>query len=165
DLGTIELEYYACSIRYNSNLEKWFSILTNLLEKLPPTTIGLFIETLMFIHSLELTPPSTFLITQLKTILTSHETHFQLKEKQENVTARLGYVAGKYGDEVAVVMNELISYLVANPLVPLRYFTRTHSEDLVYLINLFLILEQEDLLEIIRPGIVEEEVDNGLTEK
>ncbi|MHA2403932.1 MAG: hypothetical protein ACXADH_13135, partial [Candidatus Kariarchaeaceae archaeon] len=130
DLGTIELEYYACSIRYNSNLEKWFSILTNLLEKLPPTTIGLFIETLMFIHSLELTPPSTFLITQLKTILTSHETHFQLKEKQENVTARLGYVAGKYGDEVAVVMNELISYLVANPLVPLRYFTRTHSEDL-----------------------------------
>ncbi|MHA2277011.1 MAG: hypothetical protein ACXAC2_14655, partial [Candidatus Kariarchaeaceae archaeon] len=56
DLGTIELEYYACAIRYNSNLEKWFSILANLLEKLPPTTIGLFIETLMFIHSLELTP-------------------------------------------------------------------------------------------------------------
>ena len=119
----------------------------------------------MFIHSLELTPPSTFLIKQLKTILTSHETHFQLKEKEENVTARLDYVAGKYGEEVALIMKELISYLVANPMVPLQYFTRTHSEDLVYLINLFLILEQENLLEIFRPGIVEEEVENGLTEK
>lgn len=166
DQGTIELEYYPSPIKYNSNMEKWLSIMVNLLEKLPPTTLGLFIETLIFIHSLDYAPPSVFLIKQLKTILTSHETYFVLKEEDPvSVTNKLDYVAAKYGEEVALVMNELIAYLVSNPMIPLQYYTRTHNEDLVYLINLFLILEQEDLLTIERPGIVEEKIDEELSVK
>ncbi|MHA2252032.1 MAG: hypothetical protein ACXAD7_16835 [Candidatus Kariarchaeaceae archaeon] len=162
DLGTIELEFYSSKTRFNTNMEKWFTIMVNLLEKLPPTTTGLFLETVRFIQSLNYAPPSIFLIKQLQTIITSHETYFQLNAEPQDVTDKLTFIAAKYGEEVAIVMNELISYLVANPLIPLQYYTRTHSEDLVYLINMFLILEQEELLSIERPGIVEEKVNKEL---
>ncbi|MCY3415002.1 MAG: hypothetical protein INQ03_25350 [Candidatus Heimdallarchaeota archaeon] len=158
DLGTIELEYYACEVSYSSVVEKWLLIMVNLLEKLPPTTLGLFIETLLFISKNVNNYPNVFLVRQLQTLIVAHQVFFKLKIEQAEMQESLAYLAAKYGDEVTKTASELIAYLIQNPVTPLQRFTRSLNQDLDYLINLFLILEQEELIEIVRPAVKDEEM-------
>jgi hypothetical protein len=156
DLGMVYLDYYPSEMPLNTHTEKWLMILVNHTEILPPTKIGLFIETLRFIHDLHRTPPSTFLIKQLQTLLTSHETYFTLIK----VTARfrkIKDIALKYGEDIAILSKTLLEFLEENPIIPLQDYVKAHNRDLLYLIRIFLILEQEKLLIIERPGIIEEE--------
>ncbi|MHA2172432.1 MAG: hypothetical protein ACXAB7_21385 [Candidatus Kariarchaeaceae archaeon] len=157
DLGMVFLDYYPSAITFNSNLEKWLSVLVNLLEILPPTKLGLFIETLRFIHGLYRTAPTNFHILQLKTILTCHETFFSINKVRARYK-KIRDIASKYGEENAELIKSLLYYLEENPSAPLQHFAKNFDRDLVYLIYLFLILEQEGLVVIQRPGVVEEEI-------
>ncbi|MHA2172962.1 MAG: hypothetical protein ACXAB7_24140 [Candidatus Kariarchaeaceae archaeon] len=156
DLGMVFLDYYPSEMTFNKNLEKWLTILVNLLEILPPTRLGLFIETLRFIHGLYRTPPSNFHILQLKTILTCHETYFTINKVRARYK-KIRDISSKYGEENAELIKSLLYYLEENPISPLQHFAKNFDRDLVYLIYLFLILEQEGLVDIERPGIVEED--------
>lgn len=156
DQGTIELEYYASDITLNASLERWLTVMVQMLEKLPPTTLGLFIETLYFIFGNYFNFPSVFLILQLQTLITAHETFFRLKVERDDIQEKINYISAKYGEEVSSVMNDMVVYLASNPKVPLRHFTVGSNHDLPYLINLFLILEQENVLSIERPGVINE---------
>lgn len=163
DLGTIELEYYASDIELGTSLEKWLTIMCQLLEKLPPTTLGLFIETILFIYGNLFTAPNVFLILQLQTLITAQNTYFTLKIPKNQFNKRMAGISAKYGEEVYGALNNIAIFLVDNPSQPLQFYTRTH-EDLTYLINLFLILEQEGILSIQRPAVIKDKIDNTLAD-
>ena len=100
DHGTVRLDYYYSDIQYTPNIEKLLSILVNTLEIVPPTKIGLFVETLRYIYSIHKQVPNSFHIKLLKTILTTHETHFILEEI-ENTDEAISDL--KYKDRKSVV--------------------------------------------------------------
>ncbi|MHA2029097.1 MAG: hypothetical protein ACW99Q_06890 [Candidatus Kariarchaeaceae archaeon] len=155
DQGSIILDYYPSQLEYNTNMEKWLSILVNQLELLPVTRLGLFIETLRFIHGFYRKSPDPFQIMQLQTILSSHETYFKVLAKlSEN--ERLERLAAKYGDELEEFTLEILGVLGKKPKLSLKEVAFELDRDLEYLIYTFLIMEQEGLLEIHRPIIVEE---------
>ena len=72
------------------------------------------------------------------------------------VADKIALVGAKYGEELAELMQDLLNYLEENPLVTLQQYAGTHDKDLIFLINAFLIMEQEYIIEIERPGIVTE---------
>lgn len=166
DLGTIKLDYYDSDIQYTSNVEKLLSILVNTLEIVPPTKIGLFVETLRYIHSIHDQIPDAFHIKLLKTILTTHETHFLLNEVESKDDA-INDLKYKYSDEMGNFANELLDNIESDPHAPLQKFMTIKSkyhknDDLIYLIHTLMLMEQTGLLIIDRPGIVEEGFENLL---
>ncbi len=161
DHGYIIADYYHSKIPFSDNVEKLLVILINTLEIVPPTKIGLFVETLRYIHEIQQSSPSAFHIKLLKTILTTHETYFIL-ENVENVDPITSDLKYKYGDEMGNFAKELVDHLFKNPMTTLQNFMNLESaahknDDLIYLIHTFMLIEQTGLLIIDRPGIVEEE--------
>ena len=154
DLGTVILEYYASEIAFSSVVEKWMILFVNLLEILPPTKIGLFIETLRFIHSNFRNLPSPFLIKQLKTILVAHETYFTVLPVKVRYK-RIRDIKAKYGEEYASLTEEIIEKLEENPMMTLQDFTKDFDRDIVFLIYVFLILDQEAIIGIEWPGVID----------
>lgn len=154
DQGSIVLDYYPSEMEYNTNMEKWFNILVNQLELLPVTRLGLFVETLRFIHSFYRSPPDAFQIKQLQTILSSHETYFRtLIELSKGGT--LGTVGAKYGKELEILAIKILDVLKENPKFNLKEIALKLDWDLIHLIYTLLIMEQEGFIEIQRPVIVD----------
>ncbi len=154
DQGSIVLDYYPSKMEYNTNMEKWFNILVNQLELLPVTRLGLFVETLRFIHSFYRSPPDAFQIKQLQTILSSHETYFKtLIDLSEGET--LGTVGAKYGKELEILAIKILDVLKENPKFNLKEIALKLDWDLIHLIYTLLIMEQEGFIEIQRPVIVD----------
>ncbi|OLS29355.1 MAG: hypothetical protein HeimC2_00800 [Candidatus Heimdallarchaeota archaeon LC_2] len=158
DHGHIRIDYYYSELPFTSNVEKLLLVLINTLAVVPPTKIGLFIETLRYIHEIQTSPPSDFHIKLLKTILTTHETYFML-EDEENIEAVTDDLKYKYGDEMGNFAKELVNHLKDNPMATLQNFMTLESEthkndDLIYVIHTFMLIEQTGLLLIDRPGIV-----------
>ncbi|MCE7733966.1 MAG: hypothetical protein GPJ54_03750 [Candidatus Heimdallarchaeota archaeon] len=152
DQGSIILDYYPSELDYNTNMEKWLNVLVNQMELLPVTRLGLFIETLRFIHGFYRSPPDSFQIIQLQTILSSHETYFKsLTEPSEDGT--LGTVGAKYGAELENLANKILNVLKENPKFNLKEVALKLDQDLIYLIYTLLIMDQEGFLEIQRPSI------------
>lgn len=161
DHGYIHVDYYHSEIPFSNNVEKLLMILINTLEIVPPTKIGLFVETLRYIHDIQQSSPSAFHIKLLKTILTSHETYFMLDD-EENIIPITDDLKYKYGEEMGNFAHELVDHLIENPMATLQNFmnieSATHkNDDLVYLIHTFMLIEQTGLLIIDRPGIVEDQ--------
>ncbi|MCH8906599.1 MAG: hypothetical protein IH840_05880, partial [Candidatus Heimdallarchaeota archaeon] len=152
DQGSIILDYYPSEMEYNTNIDQWLQILVNQLELLPVTRLGLFIETLRFIHSCYHSKPDEFQIKQLQTILTSHETYFKLTKPEES---RLKPIDAKYGAELTSLMINIIKILTENPRFNLKEIALKLDKDLVYLISTLLIMEQELLIEIKSPIITD----------
>ena len=151
DHGTICLAFYPSGLPYTNFIEQWMVTFINLLETLPPTRIGLFIETLRYIHDMHKIGPALFHIEILKMILSSHEIHFEPVKIPIEFDSLLSEGRDFYGSEAVTLMVKILSYLELNPHVPLLYYTKTHHEDIGYLIYLFLTLEQENLIKIIKP--------------
>jgi hypothetical protein len=160
DHGTIRLDYYFSDIQYTTNIEKLLAILVNTLEIVPPTKIGLFVETLRYIHGIHKDTPTSFHIKLLKTILTTHETHFILEEI-ENTQEAISDLKYKYSEEVGGFASELLERIESDLFAPLQKYMTMKSEhhkndDLIFLIHTLMLMEQTGLLIIDRPGIVEE---------
>lgn len=155
DQGSIILDYYPSKLDYNTNMEKWLNVLVNQLELLPVTRLGLFIETLRFIHGFYRKRPDSFQIVQLQTILSSHETYFTIMTKLSE-GENLEGIAAKYGDDLEEVALEIIGVLDKKPKLSLKEVASELDRDLVYLIFTFLIMEQEGLLDVHRPAIIDE---------
>lgn len=154
DQGSIILDYYPSELDYNTNMEKWFNILVNQLELLPVTRLGLFVETLRFIHSFYRSPPDAFQIKQLQTILSSHETYFkQLIDLSESES--LGTINAKYGEDLGNLSLKILGVLKENPKFSLKEVAFKLDWDLIHLIYTLLIMEQEGFIEIHRPAIVD----------
>lgn len=154
DQGSIILDYYPSELEYNTNMEKWLNVLVNQMELLPVTRLGLFIETLRFIHGFYRSPPDSFQIRQLQTVLSSHETYFKvLIEQTEEGT--LGTVGAKYGTELETLAIQILTSLKDNPKFNLKEVALHLDHDLIYLIYTLLIMEQEGFLEINRPVIID----------
>lgn len=166
DLGTIKLDYYYSDIQYTDNIEKLLSILVNTLEIVPPTKIGLFVETLRYIHLIHKEKPNSFHIKLLKTILTTHETHFILSNIG-NTDDAINDLKYKYNEEMGSFANDLLEHIRLDPYAPLQQYMTIQSDhhkndDLIYLIHTLMLMEQTGLLIIDRPGIVEEGFENFL---
>ena len=62
-------------------------------------------------------------------------------------------MSGKYGDELADLMQQIIALLIENPKLNLKEVALKLDRDLVYLIYSLLIMEQENLIFINRPVV------------
>jgi len=147
---TVEIKYYHSDLQFTDNLEDWLIELANLLELLPPTKVGLFIDTLRYIEKLRKIPPAPFHIDLLKTILSSHKIFFDVNQDTELESA-LNTIEEMYGSDIIQSLNKILEALQTNPEATLQEFTQANDEDLSHLVYLFLILEQENVITIVRP--------------
>ena len=152
--GGIDLSFYKSDQDLDENIENWLIELINLLEELPPTKVGLFIETLRYIYSLRKIGPAKFHLNMLHTILTSHKIHIDLVTRPPNFELVETKFKEVYGSETVDMMSKLLIYIDLNPNTPLHKYTQSNHEDMSFLIYLFLILEQEQLIQINRPVLV-----------
>ncbi|MHA2091138.1 MAG: hypothetical protein ACW98K_09790 [Candidatus Kariarchaeaceae archaeon] len=155
DLGGIILKYYPCDVEFTSNVEKWLSIFVNSLELLPPTRFGLVISTLNYVIELIEDVAGDFDVKLLRTILASHEIYFQAVDDPNRFDRLAVELSSKYSEKEASLMMELLAHLELHPTLPLQYYSKTFKKDLDYLIYLFLILENEGLINVDRPGIID----------
>jgi hypothetical protein len=155
DLGGITLSFYNSDLNYTPALEQWFSVFANSLELLPPTRFGLVIETIKYVLGLHDTTPSSFDIKLLKTMLASHEIYFKATNDPNRFDTIAVELSSKYAEREVSIMMKLLAHLELNPAVPLQYYIKTHHHDLEYLIYLFLILENDGLVVVDRPGIID----------
>lgn len=154
DNGQTKIEYYKSDILFNSNIKAGMTELVKLIELLPPTSLGLVIETLRYIHSLEHEKLTDFHILQLKTIFSSHETYFQQIYDIMKVEEQMRAIDAKYGYDVAKMIRQILLELHANMVLSLRDFVRTFDADFEYMIYIINLMENEKLIEIERPGII-----------
>jgi hypothetical protein len=160
DMGLLEIVFYPSEIPFTPTLEKWFTILVNIMEVLPATKIGLIVDTLKYVLDSSFNEPIEFDIIFLKTILASHEIYFEMIEDGELSWADHLAInaAPKYREKDVAVMMKIMAHLEENPYIPLQqYVSKELHQDLRYLIYIFLLLEVEGLIRIERPGIIEEE--------
>jgi hypothetical protein len=160
DLGLLEFVFYPCEIILTPMLEKWFTILVNIMEVLPATKIGLIVDTIKYVLDSSFDEPTEFDINFIKTILVSHEIFFELiKSNDLSWADHLAiHATPKYREKDVAVMMKIMAHLEENPYIPLQQFvSRELHQDLRYLIYIFLLLEVEGLLRIERPGIIEDE--------
>ena len=149
--GHVELLYYECGIPLRLANRLWFNELINTLEILPPTKIGLFIETLRFVYANNDDKPDYFGTQQLKTLLTAH--HTTMKVIPHNYK-QLRNITNKYGIEKRETIDSLIKLLKDSPKLSLRQIQELLKIDLVYLIFLSIILEIENVIEINRDDMI-----------
>jgi hypothetical protein len=159
DMGLMEIVFYPSDVIFTPMLEKWFTILVNIMEVLPATKIGLLVDTLKYVLDSSFNEPIEFDIIFLKTILASHEIYFEMVEGGELSWAdHLAINATpKYREKDVAVMMKIMAHLDENPYIPLQqYVSKELHQDLRYLIYIFLLLEVEGLIRIERPGIIED---------
>ena len=131
------------------------NILVNQLELLPVTRLGLFVETIRFIHGLVRTNPDAFQAKQLQTILSSHETYFKVMVTEAEEVGKLEICKMKYNEEVRNSAERILQSLRKNTGLNLKEVALKVDLDLIYLIYTFLIMEQEGIIEVLRPTIKE----------
>ncbi len=160
DMGLMEIVFYPSEVTFTPILEKWLTILVNIMEILPATKIGLLVDTLKYVLDSSLNEPIEFDVVFLKTILASHEIYFEMIEGGELSWAdHLAiHASPKYREKDVAVMMKIMAHLQENPYIPLQqYVSKGLHQDLRYLIYIFLLLEVEGLIRIERPGIIEDE--------
>lgn len=155
DQGSVILFYYPCDIEYNTYIERWMNILVNQLELLPVTRLGLFVETVRFIHGLVRSNPDAFQAKQLQTILSSHETYFKVLVTEVEEVGKLEICKIKYNEEVRNSAERILQSLRKNTGLNLKEVAFKVDLDLIYLIYTFLIMEQEGIIEVLRPSMKE----------
>ena len=153
-MGGITVHYYPSDIDFTENIERWFYILANSLELLPPTRFGLVVETLRYILGLYENEPTEFDIKLLKSMLASHEIYFKARDNPNRFDELAIDTSTKYRTDDVAIMMELLAHLELNPTLPLQFYMKEYT-DLEYLIYLFLILEKEGLIDVDRPGIID----------
>ena len=159
DMGLLKIEFYPSEVIFTPMLEKWFTILVNIMEILPATKIGLIVDTLKYVLDSSFNEPLKFDVIFLKTILASHEIYFEMVEGSDLSWAdHLAINATpKYREKDVAVMMKIMAHLEENPYIPLQqYVSKELHQDLRYLIYIFLLLEVEELIRIERPGIIED---------
>jgi len=145
----VVMAYYPSQIILSSNLIDWFELLVNLLEELPPTSIGLFVETLRYIFRLQLINPTPFHKEIITTIIKSHQIYFKGTDtinKFQDVETRL---IDEYDKPSVEIMKELVENLHNRSNYTLKMYTKTHHSDIVYIIYILLILRDEGFVEFV----------------
>lgn len=141
--GTIVLQMYE-SVEVSEYLESWFQSLIDIMEDLPPTKIGLFVDTLKYISKLIDIPSASFHKTMLRTILSSHKISFSLMKGRYSI--ELERKKDVLGHDAVEQMINLLEYLKRYPETTLRQFTGIYHQDIGDLIYFFLLLQQENFL-------------------
>lgn len=147
--GNIILEYYSCKFKWSSRAKDWFQAVIDALESLPPTRLGLFIETLRFVLAHHHSPLTEFEIEQLKTILLSHQTFIRSIYMGPRYK-RVKQVTNKYGLDKKEVVNTILAKLSEKEQVSFQHLIEEIDRELVYLIYILIILENELIVKIER---------------
>ena len=157
DMGTKTLIVYPSSIQYTANVEQWFTAFINAMENLIPSMLGLIIEVLHYIQDYYANGPSKKDIVYIKSILASHEIYFKVKEDQiyqslDDLLVNNFMV--KYEPEVSIMMKIIIDHSRKFP----NHSLLTYAHELQYNISGLLksinCLENEGLIDVMRPGIL-----------
>jgi hypothetical protein len=143
---TVFLEYYEYGQKISDNDKRWYQILVDSIEDLPPTKLGLFVESLRFVYENNKTKPDDFTINQFKTILSAHKTHFSLISDETAPFKKIRNLTNKYGDDKREIVDKLLNYIEETPDITLETLVQKTKEKLVYLIYLLLIMEYEDMV-------------------
>jgi len=154
ELGGITLYIFENGGELTQTLEAWYQYLIDTLEILPPTKLGMLLETLWYFMDNQNTEPSAFDKSIVRTILASHEIFFEINDITNVMNIYQKY-SESFSEADFDIIDQFLSSLQDNPRMPIQFFTDKSDKDLVYLIYLFLILEKEDVIKIDRPGIVE----------
>jgi len=152
--GSVNLQFYGSVQGEDTHIKSWMQVFIDLLEKLPPTNFGLFIESLRHIQSLIKVDPTPFHINLIKTILVSQDIFF---EQGPNITSKgdlITMMNENYGGDSAYDIAVLLDKIEKSPELPLIDFIKMCNTDIITLIYLILILEQEDAIIVRRPNFI-----------
>jgi hypothetical protein len=141
--GSIELSLFP-SVEVSKYLPNWLQNLVDTLELLPPTKIGLFIDTLRYIRKLDKIPSANFHKTILRTILSSHKISFSMMP--DRYVIELEKKRDLLGHDTVSDMTTLLEYLKLFPETTLLQFSGVYPHEISDLIYLFLLLQQEGFL-------------------
>jgi hypothetical protein len=153
DLGGISLFYFHSAITFTNPVRNWLTFYVNALETVIPSKLGLIIESLWYIQDLSLKIPTKFDERLIKTMLASHEIFFQF-DQSDNYLKLKENLESRYSAKDVNSLHNLVSVLVAEPDKPLLHYSNRLDHDFLYLIYLFLILEKENFISVLRPEIV-----------
>lgn len=154
DLGGITLVYYPGEIDFSPNVEMWLTSLVNAMETMLPSRLSLIIEAIWYIIDLYENEPIDFDKRMIKSILASHEIYFKIIDPNilDNLAVTL---SSKYREKDLSMMLKIVGQIELNPDKSLLEYTGNLHHDLLYLLYLFLIMENENLIDIYRPGILD----------
>lgn len=150
----VTLYYYKSETQLSDYLDQWLQYFTSAIEIIFPTSLGMFIEAIVFVLDLHNQPLTDFDKTFLKTILASHEIFFQIQNIENLMDLHQKYTE-TFSDEDFSFIEQFLALLDDNQEVPIQDFTNKTEKGLIYQLYLFLILEKENIISIQRPGIVE----------
>lgn len=159
DIGSVSIAFYSSNIPFTETMETWLNLFVNTIEILPPTEIGLIIETLRYILEYCNERPSDFDNRMIKTIIASHEIFILPKDERKLDIAQEKYPQLPEFD--IDKMKKLMEQVKENNkdelnFVPLQRYTTNYDDDMTHLIYTFLIMEKIGVIEIERPGIIDE---------
>jgi hypothetical protein len=161
DMGMIKLDVFPTGTSFSPSVEIWLEKLISVLEVLPPTTLGLLIDTLQYISMHYHRNPDNFDITFIKTILASHEVYFEVLDKERTKIQKMKEEYGSlFSEDDFNMMDKFVRIMLENEYSAIKDFTSIEGVkmDLLSIIYLFVILEKEQIIRIERPGIIESNI-------
>lgn len=157
DFGFTTIEYFDTDVPFTPNLEKWFSMIVNLFDMLPPATLGNLWEILNYLVDGKGDPPSDFDERLMKRILTSHEIIVKLKDVDptslQNKLSLIKENLDSANSELLDQMEKIIEENSSNTLTLRDIIRLSDEEDTLKIIYLFLLLETKDIISYETPEI------------
>ena len=86
------------------------------------------------------------------TLLSAHEIYFK-RNNEYTIDKLKAKIVANYEESDTIMMLKLVETIITSPNISLLEYVKIHKQSLPYLLALFLILEKERAIHIIRPGI------------
>jgi hypothetical protein len=145
--GSVKIDYYKCNKHTWRWTKEWFKMVVDSLEKLPPTKLGILIETLKYVYIHHDNEPAALERELLETVLVCHKVKFEVLPVKTRFRI-LNSIEDKYGEEKRYQIKKILKDLESDNEMVLAEIVENHRLELVYLIYLMLILENEGLIRI-----------------
>ena len=148
------IQYYKSNTEFTSEVVLWFENLVQMLEFLPPPKLGLLFEALFYIKAFQVKKPSQIDLNLLKLIFVPHEIFFKIDEEPigQSVFDKLTI----YSEQDREIMHNIYTDFKEKPNNSLLDHAN-HQRNFITITFYSLLMENENLIKIIRPGIIEKE--------
>lgn len=160
DLGKIVMIYFDEGDSSSKVIKRGLNLIINLIELIPPDGIGTMIDAISFLFKrMEVNEMRQDDIEKIKLILAHNLVLANIVDDPNRLDHLVLYASARYSETDLSVLLKLIGMIDLNSNMPLQYYMSFLEDDSSYLINLFVILENENLIQLVRPGEIKK-IDN-----
>lgn len=149
EMEMVQIKYYSSNTTFSKFMNKWINLFVNAVEMLLPSTLGLYVDALIYILEEKNTLPGDFDTQILKMILASLDVYITSQPIDD-----ISHLSSIYGDEGALMV-EIFDILHDNIAVRLHELVlNLKNVSIKKIIYSVLMLENHGAIIVDRPGII-----------